>query len=188
MTRATDSVRWTIEDLDLLSANEWIRYEIIDGELFVSRSPHRLHQQICVKIARVLDAWSENSGKGETIFSPGIIFSEADNVVPDLVWVSSERLAKIEDESGHLNGAPELIIEVLSSGSENKRRDKQAKLKLYSDRGVIEYWIVDRFVKQVEIYRRARAKLVLVATLLENNVIDSPILPGFSCSLSRFFP
>lgn len=147
-----------------------------------------MHQQVCVKIAKLLDVWSENSGKGETIFSPGIIFSETDNVIPDLVWISSERLAKIEDESGHLNGAPELIIEVLSSGSENMRRDRQAKLKLYSDRGVIEYWIVDRFVKQVEVYRRENAKLVLVATRLENDAITSPLLLGLSTSISLFFP
>ena len=41
---ATGRVRWTISDVDLLAADEWKRYEIIDGELFVTRAPHWGHQ------------------------------------------------------------------------------------------------------------------------------------------------
>ncbi|HBY76579.1 MAG TPA: hypothetical protein DEG47_06160, partial [Cyanobacteria bacterium UBA11148] len=47
------------------------------------------------------------------------------------------------DEAGHLTAAPELIVEVLSPGVENVRRDQEVKLKLYSSRGVQEYWIVN---------------------------------------------
>ena len=93
----------------------------------------------------------------------------------------------LEDEAGHLTGAPELVVEVLSPGKENERRDKEAKLKLYSVKGVQEYWIANRFTKQVEVYRREDAKLVLVATLLTNDAITSPLLTGFRCSISRFF-
>ncbi|MEL7510794.1 MAG: Uma2 family endonuclease, partial [Cyanobacteria bacterium J06554_3] len=37
-------VRWTMRDIEALPQNEWTIYEIIDGELFVTRSPHRRHQ------------------------------------------------------------------------------------------------------------------------------------------------
>ena len=87
------------------------------------------------------------------------------SVIPDVVWVSHIRLAQIEDESGHLTASPELVVEVLSSGEENERRDKETKLKLYSIQGVQEYWIVDRFKRQVEIYRREQNQLSLTATL-----------------------
>ncbi|MFB2836632.1 Uma2 family endonuclease [Floridanema evergladense] len=188
MSQTREGVRWTVYDVEVLPENEWRRYEIIDGELFVTRSPHRRHQQVCVKISRPLDAWSDLSGLGETIIAPGIIFSEVDSVIPDVVWVSKERLIQIEDEAGHLTGAPELVVEVLSPGKENDRRDKEAKLKLYSERGVQEYWIVDRFTQQVEVYRREKARLVLVATLFAGDRISSPLLPGFSCLVSCFFP
>ncbi|MBD2430394.1 MULTISPECIES: Uma2 family endonuclease [Fischerella] len=188
MKQAIEGVRWTIYDLEVLPENEWTRYEIIDGELFMTRSPHRRHQQVCGKIFRQLDVWSDASGLGETIFAPGLIFSEADSVIPDVVWVSRERLAQIEDEAGHLTGAPELVVEVLSAGKQHELRDKKAKLKLYSVQGVQEYWIVDRFTKQVEVYRREKARLVLVATLLGDDEISSPLLPGFCCSISCFFP
>ncbi len=187
MAQLREKIAWTIRDIPFLPQNESVNYEIIDGELFVTRSPHHLHQRICVKLARYLDIWSENSGLGETIISPGIIFSDFDSVIPDVVWLSQEKLANIEDEAGHLLGAPELVIEVLSAGKNNEIRDKEAKLKLYSLYGVREYWICDRFNKQVSIYRRENTRLVLVTTLLENDVIESPLLPDFSCLVENLY-
>lgn len=187
MTKSIEKIAWNIEDLSLIPFNESIYYEIINGELFVTRSPHRKHQQICGKIFKELDTWNESKRLGEVIIFPGIIFSDADNVSPDVIWVSHEKLQHIEDEAGHLTGAPELVIEVLSPGKENYRRDKEVKLKLYSNQGVEEYWIVDRFLKQLEVYRRENSKLILVATFLNNDKITSPNLPLFSCAISKFF-
>jgi Uma2 family endonuclease len=187
MSQTTGSVRWTIQDVEALPDNEWIRYEIIDGELFVTRSPHHKHQHVIGRIFAVLDSWSIDSGLGEPSIMPGLIFSDSDNVSPDVAWVSYERLAQIQDEAGHFRGAPELVVEVLSPGKTNEERDRLAKLKLYSVQGVQEYWIVDHIAQRVEIYRRDKAKLTLVATLLVDDVITSPLLPGFACEIARLF-
>ncbi|MBW4494791.1 MAG: Uma2 family endonuclease [Oscillatoria princeps RMCB-10] len=183
----TDRVRWTVADIDLLPASEGTRYEIIDGELYMTRAPHWRHQRTCGKIFRALDDWSESSGLGQASITAGVLFSESDNVIPDVVWASNERLAALLDEAGHLTGAPELVVEVLSPGKENEGRDREAKLKLYSSRGVQEYWIADWRLRQVQIYRRENAKLVLIATLLNGDEISSPLLSGFSCPVARFF-
>lgn len=61
--------------------------------------------------------------------------------------------------------APELIVEVLSPGTQNERRDREMKLKLYAERGVQEYWILDWRIQQLEVYRRQAALLRLVVTL-----------------------
>ena len=187
MTQAPNQVRWTIADLELLATDEWKRYEIIDGELFVTRAPHIRHQAVVGRIYAQLLIWSEQTGLGQPFISPGIIFSDADNVIPDLIWMGNERLAQLVDEEGHLTGAPELIVEILSSGSTNERRDREVKLKLYSIKGVQEYWIVDWRLKQMEVYRRQNAQLVLIATLLANDEITSPLLPKFGCQLQHFF-
>jgi Uma2 family endonuclease len=176
-----------MRDVEALPDNEWIRYEIIDGELFVTRSPHHKHQQATGRIFAALDSWSLESGLGEASIMPGLIFSDSDNVSPDVVWVSHERLAQIEDESGHLQGAPELVVEVLSPGKANEDRDRLAKLKLYSTQGVQEYWIVDRIAQRIEVYRRENSQLVLVATVLMGDRITSPLLPGFACEVARLF-
>ena len=187
MSQAVDSIRWTIQDIEALPPNEWIRYEIIDGELFVTRSPHHKHQQVAGRVFSVLDSWSIDSGLGEPSIMPGLIFSESDNVIPDVIWVSYERLAQIQDDAGHFRGAPELVVEVLSPGKKNEDRDRSAKLKLYSVQGVQEYWIVDRVAQRVEIYHRNQARLVLTATLLVGDVINSPLLPNFTCEVARLF-
>ncbi|NJL11415.1 MAG: Uma2 family endonuclease [Calothrix sp. SM1_7_51] len=187
MTQAPDKVRWTISDLELLTVDEWKRYEIIDGELFVTRAAHIGHQDAGGNIYLELQVWSRTTGLGKAIFTPGIIFSDGDNVIPDVVWISNQRLATLVDNEGHLTGAPELVVEVLSEGSSNERRDREAKLKLYSTKGVQEYWIVDWRLKQVEVYCRQNTQLVQVATLLVNDVISSSLLPGFSCQVQKFF-
>ena len=184
MSQTDERVRWTTADLELLPDNG-NRYEIIDGELFVTRAPHWKHQQTCGRIYAAVDAWSQSTGLGEATISPGIIFSDADNVIPDVVWASKERLAVLLDEAGHLTAAPELIVEVLSAGVEQERRDREAKLKLYSVRGVQEYWLVDWRKQQVEVYRREKATLRLIATLFSQDELTSPLLPGFSCSVAQ---
>lgn len=88
--------------------------------------------------------------------------------------------AKIEPASGdRINGAPDLVIEVLSPGAENERRDRHAKRQLYRKYGVKEYWLIDPEKDTSEIYRTQRFRLV--ATLGLKDQLESPILPGFIC-------
>ncbi len=183
---ATDRVRWTTADLELLPDNG-NRYEIIDGELIVTRAPHWNHQEVCGNIYAELKNWSRETGLGRPAIGAGIIFSDADNVIPDVVWASRESLDALLDDNGHLTAAPELVVEVLSFGGDNERRDREAKLKLYSARGVQEYWIADWRRRQIEIYRREQATLKLAATLFVNDELNSPLLPGFSCPVARIF-
>src|SRR5262245_22634226 len=126
------SVRWTIEDLEHLPDSNGTRYEIIDGKLYMSKQPHWHHQKTCSSLNGFLFIWDRESGLGEVVEAPGIIFSRDDAVAPDLVWVSKPRLTAILGEDGKLHGAPELVIEVLSPGADNERRDKESKRKLYS--------------------------------------------------------
>ncbi len=65
----------------------------------MTRTPHRRHQKVCGKIFRQLDVWSDSSGLDQTIVNTGVIL-QADSVIPDVVLVSRERLAQIEDEAG----------------------------------------------------------------------------------------
>jgi len=181
-------ITWTIQDLDAMPDDGgWKRYEIIDGELFVTRAPHIRHQGAASKINTRLEAWSEETKLGNSFQTPGVIFTEIDAVIPDIVWASNERLANGIDDSGHFTVAPELIIEILSSGEKNEQRDKKLKLKLYSLHGVQEYWIVNWRLQEVEVYRRENARLQKVSTLLASDTLTSPLLPEFECAVSRFF-
>jgi Uma2 family endonuclease len=182
----TQAVRWTVADIELLP-DDGRHYEIIDGELFVTRAPHWKHQNVTIKIGTALTIWSNESGLGEAAINPGLVFSEADSVIPDVVWASHERLATMLDDAGHLIAAPELVIEVLSPGEKNERRDRESKLKLYSTYGVLEYWIADHQLRKLEVYRRDRAILKLAVTLYAEDELTSPVLPGFRAIVKQFF-
>ena len=181
-----EQVRWTIADLEGFPDNG-NRYEIIDGELFVTRAPHLAHQDVAGAIYAELRAWSLQSGLGKPFITPGVIFSESDAVIPDVIWISHERRSQLIDSSGHLTGAPELIVEVLSNTEKDKKRDRETKLKLYSAQGVIEYWIVDREQQLIEVYRRENGVLKKVMTLFPADQLTSPLLPGFSCEVALLF-
>jgi Uma2 family endonuclease len=182
------NIRWTIRDLDAMPDDGgWKRYEIIDGELFVTRAPHIRHQGAGGNIHVELEIWSRQTHLGRFFQTPGVIFSPTDAIIPDVVWISRDRLTNGVDEAGHLVVAPELIVEVLSPGELNEQRDKEVKLKLYSLHGVREYWIVNWQLKTLEIYRRTNAQLQLAATLLESDTLTSPLLPGFSTAIAQIF-
>lgn len=186
MTSSSTNVRWTVADLALLP-EDGRRYEIIDGELSGARPPHWKHQNVTGKIATSLETWSIQSGLGETAVNPGLVFSETDSVIPDVVWASCDRLETILDDAGHLVAAPELVVEVLSPGEKNERRDREAKPKIYSVYGVLEYWIADRHQRKVEVYRREQAVLKLAMSLYAQDELTSPVLPGFKVQVSQFF-
>ena len=186
MAKLPISQRWTSADLALLPDNGK-RYEIIDGELYVSRQPHAYHQAVCTALTIALGEWSRATHSGLTIIAPGLVFAEDDDVVPDLVWISRERFATAVDESGHLREAPDLAIEVLSPGWTNEQRDREVKRKLYSRRGVLEYWIVDWRARRVDVFRRRESGLELLQSLNEADQLESPILPGFSLAVHEIF-
>jgi Uma2 family endonuclease len=180
------STRWGSSDLEVLPDNGK-RYEIIDGELYVSKQPHWYHQLVCTRLLSWLESFSKASLSGFANQAPGVIFADDDDVAPDVIWISNSRLQTALRSDGKLHAAPELVIEVLSPGTINERRDREAKLKLYSRRGVSEYWIVDWVSRHTQIYRRDDAQLKLAETLYETDSLSSPLMPGLSIPLTDLF-
>ncbi len=182
------SRRWTVADLEEIEPVEGERYEIIDGELYVSKQPSLEHQYICISLGGLLERWSYDSGRGVVSTAPGVIFSVESAVAPDLAWVSFERGRGHRDSAGHLHVAPELMIEILSPGRANERRDRETKLALYAHEDVQEYWIVDWQRRTIEVYRRAGETLELAQALAGDDTLETPLLPGFAVPLARIWP
>ena len=169
----------TIADLDSMP-EDGNRYELIEGELFVSRSPSLTHQRVAGNTFYFFREYLQKNPIGEVISGPGVILSDFSGVIPDLVYVSNERRKEIAT-GVKISGAPDLVVEILSPGAENERRDRHAKRQLYRKYGVKEYWIIDPAKLAIEIYRTS--KLKLVATLRLKDEITTPLLPGFRCSV-----
>jgi Uma2 family endonuclease len=180
--------RWTIADVDAFpQPRDDTRYEIIDGELYVSHQPHYYHQLVDTRLVVELHRWSEESDAGVAVHAPGVIFARDEAVAPDVIWVNRQRFAAILGDDGKFHAAPDLIAEILSPGAANEQRDREAKLGVYSRRGVREYWIASWQDRQIEIYRRQELELRLAATLIEEDTLQSPLLPGFALPLRKLF-
>jgi Uma2 family endonuclease len=132
-------IRLTYEDYCRLPS-DGKRYEIIDGELFVTPSPFRPHQRVVTRLTRYLSTFVEENELGEVFVAPfDVVFSRFDVVEPDLLYVSKGRLSVLTEKN--VQGAPDLVVEVLSPST--AETDRTIKLKLYARYGVQEHWIID---------------------------------------------
>ncbi|MDT5121213.1 MAG: hypothetical protein QOC96_695 [Acidobacteriota bacterium] len=175
-----------ISDLDLMP-DDGNRYELIEGELFVSRAPGLPHQRILVNLIVLLKTFLDAHPLGEMFPTPGVIFDNHNAVIPDVIYISKDRIGEIADGEKVL-GAPDLAIEIVSPGAENARRDRVVKLQTYSKFGVREYWVVDGYRRTIEVYRREPEELlVLVATSMNDEELTTPLLPEFSCRARQVF-
>ena len=177
----------TIDDWEALPHGDGNRYEIIEGELFVSCSPGLTHQRVVINLITLFVLFLEKNSIGEILTDMGVILSRYSGVIPDLVVFLNETGEAIIT-GDRLTGPTDLVIEVISPGSTNVRRDRVDKLRLYSKHQVPEYWIVDPANLTVDQYVLHDSSLTLSQTLQrEEECLSSAAIPGFSCLLSQIF-
>ncbi|MEM1096544.1 MAG: Uma2 family endonuclease [Bacteroidota bacterium] len=178
-------IRLTYEDYCVLP-EDGKRYEIIDGDLFMSPAPSFWHQRYLVRILTSISTYLELHPIGEAVVAPLDVILDDENIVqPDLVFISQAKAHLIAKRG--LEGAPDLIVEVLSPS--NRRRDEVVKRALYEKHGVEEYWMVDSEADTVRIYRLTDDGYVeaVVLTAEAGDVLTSPMLPGFALPLEKLF-
>lgn len=162
------------------------QYELIEGELVLNPAPVPRHQWIVLNIAAELRTYHRRQGGGRVFSAPiDVVLSEDVVLQPDVIVIRTERLSTIGETN--IQGAPNLVVEVLSDGT--RRRDENLKRKLYERSGVDEYWIVDPVIDVVKIYRRSGASFVRAAEISaeEGGEITSPLLPGFALDVKLVF-
>ncbi len=115
--------------------------EVIDNVLYMSPAPKYTHQRLLGLMYRIISAHVEKSNIGEAIISPFDVYFEdlLSAVQPDLLVFLNEN-RQILKEDGYIHGAPDIIIEILSS---DKKRDLVKKKSLYERAGVKEYFTVN---------------------------------------------
>jgi Uma2 family endonuclease len=173
----------TVAELEKYPDDDGNRYELIEGELYVSTAPGLPHQLVLQNLQVALVIFLHKNPIGRVAPGAGAVFSNFDAVIPDLVFVSNERWSEIV-ANDRFNAAPDIVIEVLSPGSENRRRDLVAKRRLYHKYGVQEYWIVDQQNQSVLMCRYPMTDEVIFKAL---DILKSDLLPGFEISVENLF-
>ena len=181
----------TPKNLDVFTYEDYLqlpdngkRYEIIAGELYMSPAPNLGHQRTVGRFHLAIGNYLEKNQIGEVFTAPtDIILSDIDIFQPDIVFVSKEKFDRLTREN--VQGAPDLVIEVLSPYTE--KRDRTAKLKAYSKYGVLEYLMAGEENETLEAWRRKGKKLVFYALLDKTHTFTTPLLPGLEIPLKKIF-
>jgi Uma2 family endonuclease len=161
-----------------------LRYEIVDGMLFAEPSPRRGHQEAVGNLFAILHAHVRAHGLGKVYVAPfDVILDEKNVVVPDLVFVSRDRLGIVAERG--VEGAADLLVEVLSPRS--GRRDRVRKLNAYARHGVRHYWLVDPEAETLEAFELVDGAYRLAAALSGDDELRPGLFPGLTIPLPELW-
>jgi Uma2 family endonuclease len=160
------------------------RYEIIEGELYVTPSPSRAHQEFAGNLFIALKPFVAARRLGVVFIAPfDVILEETSVVVPDLIFVAKDHVGIVTDRG--VRGAPDLIVEILSPGT--ARRDRVEKAKLYARHGVTHYWLADPEARGLELYELSERQYRRAASLADNDSFSPSLFPGLTIPLSSLW-
>jgi Uma2 family endonuclease len=180
-TAEPGSTGWTAEMLAELP-DDGNRYEIIDGELFVTPAPSWRHGDAVTELFRLLDPYVRMHALGHVKVAPQDVEYDPRTVVePDLFVVPlvGGRKPRTWAEAGRVL----LAVEVLSPGSQ--RADRWIKRVLYQREDVRDYWIVDVDARLVEHWRPGDQRPEILGERLEWHPV--PDHPALVIELERYF-
>lgn len=176
------ALRFTYEDYELLPEDR--RYEVLDGELFMTPAPTPFHQIVLIRLMRLLDDFVEARGLGTVLLAPcDVVLSRYDVLQPDILFVSGKRRSIIGEK--YVGPAPDLVVEVLSPSTES--RDRIAKAKRYATFGVQEMWLVDPAAKTIEILVNTEDGFRRESLYSEAEYVRSVILRGLEFPAKPIF-
>lgn len=168
---------------DEFLARDWPRgTQLIRGEVVVNQ-PSLRHQLVVGAIYTRLRAWTADApGRGLAMLPVAVRLGE-EVYAPDVWWVREGR--RPDPDAPRLEEAPDLVVEVRSPST--WRFDIGAKRETHEARGVAELWLVDTAADSVIIYRRSEpgAGFDTALELGGDEVLSSPLLPGFAAPVSR---
>jgi Uma2 family endonuclease len=178
---APDVKAWTIEDLAAMP-DDGQRYEVIDGELFVTPSPSLRHQRAIGALYLLLAPYVRKHAIGEPVMAPAdVTFSRRRGVQPDLFvapLVNGRRPKELTD-------IRELVLAVEVVSPSSARADRVVKRAMYRDQGVGEYWVVDLDARVIEVSTPATDGVEVLADSLEWRPRNAPA--PLVIDLKRYF-
>jgi Uma2 family endonuclease len=138
----------------------------VDGEVYVTPAPTPFHQRASKRLQRLLEAFFEETGRGEVFNAPiDLILSDHDVMQPDLVVVTDA--ASITRRG--IEAPPALVVEVLSPSS--IKLDRDIKTRRLAGFGVPHYWVLDPDARTLECYRLEDGVYVLAASAAGDEMV-----------------
>lgn len=175
------------EEFDSRAAWQWkpgYRYELINGVLIVTPPADIGQSGPNDYLGYELHAYKEHHPQG---FSLNLTTHEFPirtranrRIVDRVIWAGLGRMADPDQEP------PTIVIEFVSPGKRSRTRDYDTKRMEYAEIKVLEYWVIDRFRRQMTVYGNAPSTPA-EQVLGEKDVFTTPLLPGFELRLAKLF-
>lgn len=164
--------------LPALPEGQW--YELSKGELIIVGSAGYLHELVKSRILELLVAWNLEARLGRILGDSMFKLFDDTARIPDVAFVSHERMAAVPVNDAIISFVPELAVEVISKSE--GARDAENKVHEYLSSGVEEVW---QFFPENRIVHVRTANGI--RQLAASDPLTSPLLPGFSVPVSMFF-
>ncbi len=159
------------------------RCELVDGVVVVATFPVPDRAFLVTALGAHLSQSVMLTGAGIVMAAAGVVISDNSAVGPDIVVIRAERAAIIGATT--VNGAPDIVVEVLSSA---RNRDLVRKRQLYEQAGVPEYWILDGDADTLTALELAEDGTYSErAVLTSADALTTPLFPEFSLPLAQLF-
>jgi len=173
---------YTYADYALLP--EGAPYQLIGGKLVMTPAPSTYHQAISTRLLGKFLFFMAEKDLGMIYHAPiDVYFGEKETYQPDIIFIVKDRFHIIEPD--RINGAPDLVIEILSPST--GYYDLKKKARTYAKHGVREYWIADPEDKSIEVYKGQEEKFVLDQRVEEEGKVKSLVLSGLEVEVRDIF-
>ena len=158
--------------------------EFINGEVIVHSPVMKRHESASSALFKLLSDYTLVKELGYVGHEKMMISLTRNDYEPDICFWETA-IAENFKEDQTLFPAPNLVVEVLSQGTQD--RDRGVKYNDYESHGIQEYWIVDAKQQQVEQYVLAGEKYVLYNQPESQALIQSVAIPGFEIPSMAIF-
>jgi Uma2 family endonuclease len=181
MSERPDAPSLTQEDYYNLPDNG-LRYQLIDGELYMAPAPNLYHQTISGNLEFVFRSYLEQNPLGILLHAPvDVVFHTESIWQPDIIIVLNANRHILKQQ--RCEGVPDFVVEILSPNN----RDLHTKRTIYAREGVTEYWIIDPDAKKTLIYRFDENMNEPVTQIKSPAKVTSPLFPGLTIELDAIF-
>ena len=159
-------------------------YELIHGVLIVTPPPSEGERGPNDLLGHWLRTYREKHPQGAaldyTLTEHTLCTAENRRRADRVIWAGLGRVPNVRRE------LPAIVVEFVSPGRRNRQRDYHAKRDEYREAGIAEYWIIDRFRRQLTVFRQVAAAEPL-SVVREGEIYTTPLLPGFELPLAQLF-
>ena len=160
------------------------RYEVIDGQLYVTPPPVTEHQGASGVLYLYIGPYVRERQLGKVYSAPvGVVLDDKNGVQPDLVYISRERLHILSRRG--IEGAPDLVVEILSPST--RARDRGIKLRRYAAAGAPHYRIIDPRSRELEARRLTERGEELTGKFGPGSVFRPDLFPDLEIPIDELW-